>query len=49
MSHSPSAATTEALRALGIDPQVIAHRTLPFFEDVDPSHLVIAETDETGR
>jgi len=49
MSHSPSAATTKALRALGIDPQVIAHRTLPFFEDVDPSLLVIAETDETGK
>jgi len=41
--------TDQILRELGIDPAVIAARSLPFFEDIDASQLVVAETDETGK
>lgn len=49
MSPSLHPPTATALRELGIDPEVIATRTLPFFEDVDPAKLVIAETDDNGK
>lgn len=49
MSRPLAATTEQALRALGIDPQVIAHRALPFFEDIDPSLLVIAETTKPAK
>jgi D-alanyl-D-alanine carboxypeptidase len=49
MSQRIAPATEHALRALNIDPQVIAHRTLPFFDDVNPDLLVIAETDDSGK
>jgi|SRR5471030_402798 len=41
--------TEQILRELSIDPQVIAGRTLPFFDDVDEALLVVAQTDENGK
>lgn len=41
--------TEQILRELSIDPAVISARMLPFFDDVDESLLVVAETDETGK
>jgi|SRR5471030_270250 len=49
MSLPMAAPTEQALRALGIDPEVIAARTLPFFADVDPVELVVAEIEEGGK
>ncbi|MCR9002911.1 M15 family metallopeptidase [Rahnella aquatilis] len=44
------AQTEQILRGLHIDPAVIAHRTLPYFEDVSEHLLVETETDaDTGR
>ena len=44
------ARTVQILQALNIDPQVIAHRTLPYFEEVSEHLLVDAETAvETGK
>ena len=42
--------TDQMLRDLNIDPLVIAHRTLPYFEQVSEHLLVDAETDaDTGK
>ncbi|SRR5471030_152983 len=41
--------TEQALRELGINQTVIAHRTLPFFEDIDEALLVVADIDENGK
>nr|WP_314523483.1 M15 family metallopeptidase [uncultured Rahnella sp.] len=42
--------TEQILRELHIDPAVIAHRTLPYFEEVSEHLLVEAETDaESGK
>lgn len=44
------ARTDQKLRELNIDPAVIAHRTLPYFEEVSEHSLVDAETDaDTGK
>jgi len=37
------------LDKLGIDSEVIAHRTLPFFPEVDSASLVTAETNAEGK
>ncbi len=42
--------TAQILHDLGIDPQVIAHRTLPYFEEVSEYLLEDTETDaESGK
>ncbi len=44
------AQTLQRLRDLNIDPQVIAHRTLPYFEEVSEHLLVDAEMNaDTGK
>ncbi len=44
------AQTLQWLRDLNIDPQVIAHRTLPYFEEVSEHLLVDAEMNaDTGK
>src|SRR5471032_1687611 len=49
MSLSIPVPTDRALRRLGIDPDVIAGRTLPFFADIAPAELVVAEIEEGGK
>lgn len=44
------ARTEQMLRDLNIDPMTLAHRTLPYFEEVSEHLLVDVETDaETGK
>ena len=44
------AQTLQRLRDLNIDPQVLAHRTLPYFEEVSEHLLVDAEMNaDTGK